>query len=263
MIDIKLIAADMDGTLLDSNKKLSPRFREVYETIRNAGATMAIASGRQYYSLLTEFEFFPHDLIFIADNGGYIKFKDRVLMPNPFVVEKVYDLIDAVRADSKTDLVLSAEDGAYYESTNEAFVKEMKLYYSRSFFVDDLKAVKANLLKVAVCNLHDMEAHTLPFVRRHRADFVVSMSSRIWVDVMPVGIDKGQAVRFIQKELGLLPEQTMLFGDYLNDYQMLQTGHYSYAMENAHIDLKKIARFIAPSNDKDGVMQVISSYFKK
>ena len=44
MIDIKLIAADMDGTLLDSNKKLSPRFREVYETIRNAGATMAIAS---------------------------------------------------------------------------------------------------------------------------------------------------------------------------------------------------------------------------
>ena len=74
---------------------------------------------------------------------------------------------------------------------------------------------------------------------------------------MHVGITKGAGIRALQKQLNILPEECMAFGDYMNDYDMLTACDESYAMENAHPDLKKIAKHIAPSNEEEGVMQVL------
>ncbi|WP_353717780.1 HAD hydrolase family protein [Dyadobacter sp. 676] len=62
----------------------------------------------------------------------------------------------------------------------------------------------------------------------------------------------------LQEKFRITAGQTMVFGDYLNDLEMLEKAHYSYAMANAHPDIKKIARFIAKSNDENGVVEVLS-----
>jgi len=62
----------------------------------------------------------------------------------------------------------------------------------------------------------------------------------------------------LQEKFGVSFEQTMAFGDYLNDLELLQKAHYSYAMANAHPEVKKVARFIAKSNDENGVVEVLS-----
>ncbi len=67
----------------------------------------------------------------------------------------------------------------------------------------------------------------------------------------------GAAIKHLQNTLGFTYEQTMSFGDYLNDYEMLKESYHSYAMENAHPKLKEIARFGAPSNVDAGVFQVL------
>lgn len=78
----------------------------------------------------------------------------------------------------------------------------------------------------------------------------VVLSSDIWVDIIPLGINKGVAIQKLQKKLNIKPEECVAFGDYLNDYEMMQSVYYSYAMENAIPELKKVARYIAPPNYK-------------
>ncbi len=83
------------------------------------------------------------------------------------------------------------------------------------------------------------------------------VSAKIWLDVMNAEASKGAAIEFLQQSLGFTHEQTMSFGDYLNDLEMLKASYHSYAMDNAHPKLKEIARFGAPSNVDAGVLTII------
>ena len=74
---------------------------------------------------------------------------------------------------------------------------------------------------------------------------------------MPKGINKGTAILDIREKLGISFEETMAFGDYLNDKEMLENVNYSYAMANAHPIIKQVAKYEAPSNDENGVTTVI------
>lgn len=91
----------------------------------------------------------------------------------------------------------------------------------------------------------------------------VVLSSEIWVDIIPLGASKGAAIQKLQKQLNIKPEECVAFGDYLNDYEMMQSVYYSYAMENAIPELKKVARYIAPPNYENGVTTTIRSLLEK
>ena len=76
-------------------------------------------------------------------------------------------------------------------------------------------------------------------------------------------VNKGKALKALMEEIQATPEQTMAFGDYLNDYEMMQSCYYSYAMANAHPDLKVVSNFQAKSNDEDGVVEAIRQMLQK
>ncbi len=95
------------------------------------------------------------------------------------------------------------------------------------------------------------------FSERFDATHQVVVSAKIWLDVMNAKASKGAAIRHLQQALGFTRQQTMSFGDYFNDVEMLEQSYHSYAMANAHPEVKAIARFIAPSNEESGVLQVI------
>ena len=85
------------------------------------------------------------------------------------------------------------------------------------------------------------------------------VSGAHWVDIMDVNTDKRRGVLALQQQLGITPAQTMVFGDYLNDLQMLSAGQWSFAMANAYPDVVDQARFIAPANTDQGVLRVIEA----
>ena len=88
------------------------------------------------------------------------------------------------------------------------------------------------------------------------------MSGNAWVDMMKAGVNKGSAVRHLQQQYGISYGETMVFGDYLNDWEMMQAAYYSFAMANAHPALKTVSHFQAKSNDENGVLEAIGQYFK-
>ena len=104
----------------------------------------------------------------------------------------------------------------------------------------------------------DAAAHELPALNQRLGDrFSVILSGENWVDVMRPGVSKGRAMQMLQQLKGLTPQECMAFGDYLNDLELLENVSESYAMENALEELKRVAKYIAPCNDENGVMRVI------
>ena len=79
---------------------------------------------------------------------------------------------------------------------------------------------------------------------------------------MNIGVNKGEAIKIIQENYNISFDETMAFGDYLNDFEMMQNCKYSYAMENAHPKLKEICNYRAKSNDEDGVVDAIKKHFE-
>ncbi|EHK2441180.1 HAD family hydrolase [Clostridium perfringens] len=255
---IKFIATDMDGTLLNSKKELSPEFYDVFEELKKRNILFAAASGRQYYTLAKEFNDIKEDMLFIAENGTFVVYKGKELVVNGLDRELANELIRIGRTIENSNVVLCGKNSAYVESSDERFLGEVRKYYERCEIVDDLEKVDDTVLKVTMCDFNGSEENSNKYFDKYRAELQVTVSGDIWLDITAGGVNKGVAIKEIQDLLGIDFKETMVFGDYLNDLEMMESAYHSYAMENAHEDLKKVSRFIThKNNDEDGVMHQI------
>lgn len=258
---IKLIACDMDGTLLDSRKRLPKALPDVLQKLKEKGVTFCVASGRQYASLRRDFEAFADDILFLCENGALVMQHDARVLIDPVDPSFITQIVTAARALEGVYPVVCRADVALIEKTaSPEFIRNTKMYYPSVEVVDDLTALGrlTDVCKVAFYDEGDAQTHELPELqKRLEGPLAVILSGEHWVDVMKPGVNKGCAMRGIQQKLGLLPEECMAFGDYLNDCELLEAVGESYAMANAHPALKKLARHIAPSNDEDGVMRTV------
>ncbi|MPS71520.1 MAG: HAD family hydrolase [Chryseobacterium sp.] len=264
MNDIKLIVTDMDGTFLNSQYEVSPDFPAIYQELKKRNILFVPASGRQMPGITQYFTEIENEIGFIAENGGYVVYKNEELFADKLEHQFVVDIIKTVREIPGAKAVLSAKKKAYYESEDEMFVKYFTRYYTENQKVDDLTLeVDDDAFKIAVYHPDGSEKNIYPYLKHFEDENLeVVVSGQYWVDVMNRDINKGKALEIIQRKLNILPSETMAFGDYMNDIQMLKNSKYSYAMENAHSHVKEIASFSALSNDEFGVLETISDYLK-
>ena len=258
---IKFIATDMDGTLLNNNKELPADFFDVFNMLQQQGIIFAAASGRQYHSLVDTFAAIKDHMIFIAENGTYVVYQDQELHSTLIEKQDAYQMITMLRQIPDTHVVLCGKHSAYTESTSAAALQEIKNYYHSLVLTDDLLTVDDEFIKVAVLNFNSTEQHVYPVVAPRFSDsHQVVISGEIWLDFMHKDASKGAALKKLQKIFNFNSAQSMSFGDFFNDVEMLKECYHSYAMANAHPEIKKIARFIAPSNDQQGVTTIIRQH---
>lgn len=262
---IKLIACDMDGTLLDSACRLPKDLYAVVDALCARGVTFCVASGRQYASLRREFEEIADRITFICENGALIMHRGERLFLDAIDPGYLPAIIAAGRDMERVHPVICRAGVAIIEkSAPDFFIEATLLAYPNVEIVPDLSLHThySDVCKVAFYDEGDAQQHELPLLKRAvPAGLTTTLSGYHWVDVMKPGVHKGRAMAALQEKLGLTPDMCMAFGDYLNDTELLLSVTNSYAMENAHPQLKAIAAHIAPSNDEDGVMRVIKEVF--
>lgn len=261
--DIRLIAADMDGTLLDDEHELHDHLWPLIDELTARGIAFCAASGRQYHNLVTRFPDLAQRMTFIAENGAYVVHDGEELssdtLDERLVRTVVTHLRDLVVGGADLGVVVCGKESAYIERLDAPFREQVDKYYARLQVVDNLLARPADdVLKVAVYDFGSAEAGAGPALAPFSAEAKVVVSGAHWVDVMNTATNKGAALRSVQSALGVTADQTMAFGDYLNDLELLDAAAHSYAMANAHPDVKARARHIAPSNAENGVVRTIS-----
>lgn len=262
--DIRLIAADMDGTLLDDDNELHEHFWPLVHELNRRGILFCPASGRQYYNLRERFADIADEIVFIAENGTYVVRHDREVSSDGLDLSATHHLVATVResitAGVDAGIVICGKRSAYIERTDAPFRAEIDRYYTRLEVVDDLLEVSDDeVLKVSVFDFGSAEVTTAPGLAGFHQTHLVTVSSAHWVDITSLTANKGRAIQHLQDAFDITPAQTMVFGDFLNDLEMMDAAEYSFAMDNAHPLLRERARFVAPPNRENGVVRTISS----
>ncbi|MDO0924738.1 Cof-type HAD-IIB family hydrolase [Streptomyces sp. TG1A-8] len=259
---IRLVVTDMDGTLLDDAKRIPGGLWPLLGELRRRGVLFSPASGRQYATLARQFADVAEGMVFIAENGTYVVRDGVELSSDPLDPSVAADVARRVRrlAADGVDVgaVVCGKRSAYVERTDAAFLAEVRRYYVEHRVVEDVTAVDDDVIKVALFDFGSAERRTAAALRDFAATHRVVVSGEHWVDVMNRTANKGAALRALQRELGITSAQTMVFGDYLNDLEMLDAADWSFAMANAHPDVVRRARHLAPSNNDNGVLRTIA-----
>ena len=255
---VKLVVSDMDGTLLNPKSEVSQRFLNQFIELKKRNIHFVAASGRQYQSILEKLHNIKDEISIIAENGGMMKHDNQEHILLTLSEQNRIEAINALRKINHCFIVLCGRKSAYIETNNEDFILKFSKYYSEYKIVEDLTAVtNDDFLKIAVYHFESSEKHILPYIQDLKNDMQVIVSGQNWLDISHAEANKAYALNILQKQLGITKEETMVFGDYNNDLQMLELAHFSYAMQNAHEDVKKIARFKTKSNAEEGVELIL------
>jgi Cof subfamily protein (haloacid dehalogenase superfamily) len=261
--DIRLIVTDMDGTLLDGNHQLPKGFVTAVTTLQARGIHWAIASGRQLANLKDLFTSVGVDLDLIAENGAIAQ---RQGDEHPFFLDLTpiaffHDILQAALTIPGATPVLCGPFHAWIHDAYPADHPVIRRYFSNA----DLWHNLSDVTHVEVCKLaiyHPSAATALwptlgPF---HSETCKVILSSDHWIDIQPQRIHKGNGLQALLNARGLLPQEAIVFGDYLNDVEMMTLGTHAVAMANAHPDLKALCPYTTSANTEDGVLRYLRQY---
>lgn len=254
---IKLIATDMDGTLLNSKHEVSNLFFELFKEIKKHNVLFVAASGRPYYSIINKLSAIKDDIIVVAENGGIVVEQGKLLLSTPIKKDKLSQLVSIVNSSSHIHAVFCTQSKAYLKSVSNGYIKTLSEYYPTSSFIDSITEIKEDIIKIALYHDEDSEKYIYPYVKELESDYQIKISGKNWIDISDDLANKGHALELLQKTYNISKEETLVFGDYNNDLEMLKLASYSFAMKNAHSTVKEIANFQTKSNDDFGVELIL------
>ncbi|WP_136480712.1 HAD family hydrolase [Cognatitamlana onchidii] len=255
---VKLVVTDMDGTLLNEHNEVSTKFLNQFEELRNHNIHFVAASGRQYQSIVGKLYSIKDDISIIAENGGILDFENKKEVLFKLSSYQINSTVKAIRAIEGAHIVLCGKKTAYIESRDDAFISKFKMYYSDYEIVRDLTRVKDDeFIKIAVYHFDSSELYVKPFLKNIDHQLKVLVSAQNWLDIALSEVDKSYGLQLLQQKLKIKTEETMVFGDYNNDLNMLKLANFSYAMENAHANVKQVANYETKSNVNQGVEYIL------
>ena len=233
MQKIKMVASDLDGTLLQYGKKEIEG--EIFDQIRALfahGIYFCPASGRQYTSLRKLFEPVAEDCVFLCENGAVIYRNDKVVaktpMPHDVAVEIARDFWE--RSDGCGEVTLSGENTSYIMSRGLGVIRQVQFIGNQYAVIDDLASVTEEIVKVSVYIPGGAAPFADRFVSRWK-DMNAAVAGPCWIDT--TSANKGIGIDSICRALGFGPENVMAFGDNFNDVAMLDLVGKPYIMDGA------------------------------
>ncbi len=256
---IKLIVSDMDGTLLNTNHEFPKDFMRLFKTLQQREITFCVASGRQYTSLLQFFAPIKEQMSFIAQNGTLLMRNDKVLYENTLSPYHLQRILSVVKPSSQVAVGLYSRAHTYLFPTTPYAESQVRIYNTSVIKVSDLSEVPEPISQVSLYDPINARTNTLPtFSVLAQEGLTITLSGTHWIDITNAGANKGEALVALQKALEITPEQTMAFGDHLNDIQMMRQASFSYAMKNAEEEVKAVANYITEKdNNENGVLKTI------
>lgn len=262
---VRLVATDIDGTLVkDSSPEVYPEIVGMFRNLTARGVLCCVASGRQYHSIRRMFAGAGEDVVYIAENGAHIVYRGETLSVTDMRKAQAHEIIRQMRAKGEGyDFVVSTPQGSLLESRNDSFIRLIRDdYHNQMEVVEDVLLNDPQIIKCAMYHKGSVrKAAEQEMIPRWREHVKVCMAGEEWIDFMDAAVDKGNAIRFVQKHFNISYEETMAFGDNENDIGMMRAAGVSYAVENACDAVKQAANRRCPDYTKKGVYQVLRDTF--
>lgn len=266
-MNIKMLALDLDGTLTNSEKKISKRTKQVLKKAMKLGVNVVLASGRPTVgitSLASELNLKELGGYILAYNGGKIidcKTETEVYA-NVLPMECIPTLCEIVKDYDAAILTYLQNQIITEDDTNPYVIKECMINKTKARKVENL--VSAITEPVPKCLIVGEHKELLRLKKQLESLFEgklnIFFSEPYFLEIMPLGVEKSASLERLLTKLKMDRTQLMACGDGLNDLTMLEFAGLSVAMENGCQEAKKIADVITASNDDDGVALAVEKY---
>lgn len=263
-MDIKLIACDMDGTLLNSDRNISERTKKAVAACIEAGKMFIIATGRMYIAARPYAEKLGLDVPIVTYNGALIRGSSsgKIFLEQPIKLETAQELLDYIKVTGNYanfyvgDTLYIKEHNAYSQTYGDMQgIHSCIKAIGEEFFHAQGRPYKILLM---------MEAEEMPetmpkFQKQFAGKLDITSSHPQFLELMEPGVNKWQAIMKLAEQYGIKREEIMCLGDSGNDYEMVANAGIGVAMGNAVDKVKKVAKIITATNDNDGVAIVLES----
>lgn len=264
---IKLVAIDMDGTFLKDDKTYhKDYFENIFNRLMEREIKVLIASGNTNDKLRSYFTDKQIDnLYFAGDNGSHIYKGNQLLHEEAMDAGLVQQIEDYAKGLKDYHLYVSTGQEAYIlEGASKEIYQLINSYSDELHEVSTFNQVPSNkkIFKLTFSAFLPMSTHkkVMADLNKNFKELQAFTSGPEFIDTISAQSGKGSAVRYFHERYGIKPEETIAFGDSLNDVSMMQASYYSMAMANADPDLKEYCRFEVPSNEEDGVLITLEKY---
>ncbi len=243
---IKFIASDLDGTLLlNGAQKVSEELIPLIKKLNEKGIIFCAASGRQYPNLRRLFGEAADELMYICENGSVIIYKDRLIGKTPMDVTLGREIIRAITGVEQCEVLVSGERTSYLKPKTESYLIRMRdIVRNDIVLVDDLEHIAEDYVKISVYDPTGIANSQEYFLSAFEGRAQSCVSGKQWLDYTAQGVNKGSAIRTIQKIMGFKPEECMAFGDNFNDIEMFQSVGYPVVMRQAVPEVKSHAEYV-------------------
>lgn len=235
-MSIKLIAVDMDGTFLSDQKTYNrERFMAQYQQMKAQGIRFVVASGNQYYQLISFFPEIANEIAFVAENGGWVVSEGKDVFNGELSKDAFTTVVEHLLTRPEVEIIACGKNSAYtLKKYDDAMKTVAEMYYHRLEYVDNFDNLEDIFFKFGL-NLSD---ELIPQVQKalHEAigDIMVPVhTGNGSIDLIIPGVHKANGLRQLQKLWGIDDSEVVVFGDGGNDIEMLRQAGFSFAMENA------------------------------
>lgn len=245
---IKLIASDLDGTLLQGGAQtLQPKTCELIHRLREKGIMFVAASGRQYPNLQRLFAPVQDEIGYICENGCLSYYRGQRVSKETMEREIGEEILRAILAKDSAEILLSGETTSYIQPKTEEYYTLLKdIVKNNVTRCEDIFSVKETYMKISVYEKAGVIAQTDYWKQRFGDRVQVVTSGNEWLDMTPLGVHKGLAIKKLQEYLGIAPDECLAFGDNYNDAEMLQSVGYPCAMDNAKPEILQLCPYHTP-----------------
>lgn len=244
---VKLIASDLDGTLLlNGAQSLRDDTCDYILKLLDKNIIFFAASGRQYYSLKRLFAPIKDKIGFLCENGCIVFYNGKQLFKETLNRELALELVDEILKREKGEVMVSGVDVVYLKPKNMKF-----FYYMRDFvnfnveLADDISKIKEDFMKVSIYEENGISNDTVKYFHEKFGSKCTVVTSGIeWLDMIPLNVNKGYALKKILDYLKISTDECIAIGDSDNDIEMLKLVKYPATVESADTNFKLNAKII-------------------
>ena len=266
---IKLIAIDLDGTLLDDNKEISQDNKIAIQKAKTYGIKIIIASGRPYFRVkenLQQLDLNHNTDYVITYNGGCILIGDNseIIYEQRLSNQNICEIINFLEKYNG-DIYLYCQD-QIFSLNQDLKIANLKIFnqvhFEKRTIVELKKMDYANKIILADEEKTIDEIQTkIPLELNNQYNIV--RSTPYFLEFLPNHVSKGNAIKILTQILNIDTDEIMVIGDEENDLSMFCCAKIKVAMKNANLQIKKRANFITESNNNSGVARAIEKFVFK
>lgn len=262
----KLIAFDIDDTLLNSEKLITPKTRNCLLNAQSAGIKLCVASGRLPYGVkpyAEELDVLNNGGYYMGFNGGVVLDSNSNLIGTTFLDSKYIEPVYEVIRPTNITTIVHKGDVIYADKKVNAYTHiEPDVIGLPLNLVDDIvEFVDWEIPKILLCGEPDELKETEKvLIKKFGYEVDIYFSAPWFLEVMPKGINKGIGIEIVCRDMGIDLSEVIAFGDNYNDIPMLKKAGLGVAMGNADEKVKASADYVTDTCDLDGIAKALNKF---